>query len=75
MAPVTRTIRTGVVDQFDDARGLGTLLDDDGRRYGFHCTAIADGTRRIEVGARVTFVLAAGHLGRVEARQIMQPTG
>ena len=23
---------------------LGTLLDDDGRRYGFHCTAIADGT-------------------------------
>jgi cold shock CspA family protein len=75
MAPVKRTIRTGIVDEFDDPRGLGTLLGDDGRRYGFHCTAIADGTRHIDVGARVTFILSAGHLGRVEAREIVPPTG
>jgi cold shock CspA family protein len=74
MAPVTRTIHTGVVHEFDDPRGLGTVLGDDGRRYGFHCTAIADGTRHIDVGARVTFILVAGHLGRVEARDIHQPT-
>ncbi len=59
------------MNEFDDPRGLGTVLDDaDGRRYGFHCTAIADGSRRIDVGARVTFLLAPGHLGRVEARAI-----
>jgi len=64
-------IRAGVVDDFDDPRGLGTVLGDDGRRYGFHCTAVADGSRRIEVGTRVTFTTSAGHLGRVEARQIV----
>jgi cold shock CspA family protein len=66
-----RAIRSGVVDEFDDPRGLGTVLGDDGRRYGFHCTAVADGSRSIEVGARITFVLAAGHLGRLEARDIV----
>jgi cold shock CspA family protein len=60
-----------VVAEFDDPRGLGTVLDDQGRRHPFHCTAIADGTRRIDVGARVTFVLEPGHLGRYEARQIV----
>ena len=34
----------------------------------FHCTAITDGSRRIEVGAVVAFVVAAGRLGRLEAR-------
>ncbi|HXQ43630.1 MAG TPA: hypothetical protein VN816_03245 [Acidimicrobiales bacterium] len=67
-----RAIRTGVVSDFDDPRGLGTVLDDDGRRYGFHCTAVADGTRSIDVGARVTFLLIPGHLGRIEARQIVR---
>jgi cold shock CspA family protein len=61
---------TGVVADFDDPRGLGTVLGDDGRRYPFHCTAIADGTRHIEVGARISFTTAAGHLGRVEARHM-----
>jgi cold shock CspA family protein len=69
-----RAIRTGHVTDFDDPRGLGTVLSEDGRRYGFHCTAIADGTRRIDVGVPVTFVLAPGHLGRLEARDIM-PSG
>jgi cold shock CspA family protein len=66
---VTETGR-GVVAEFDDPRGLGTVLDDDGRRHLFHCTAIVDGTRRIDVGVRVTFVLVPGHLGHLEARQI-----
>jgi cold shock protein len=66
-----RGIRTGVVDEFDEPRGLGTVLGDDGRRHPFHCTAIADGSRRIEVGMRVAFLLAAGHLGRLEASAIV----
>jgi cold shock CspA family protein len=68
-------IRTGVVDEFDDPRGLGTVLDDDGRRYGFHCTAVADGSRRIEVGTRVMFTTAAGHRGRIEARGLVPARG
>jgi cold shock CspA family protein len=60
-----------VVAEFDDPRGLGTVLGDDGRRYGFHCTAVADGSRRIEVGTRVIFTTGAGHLGRLEARGLV----
>jgi cold shock CspA family protein len=66
-----RAIRTGVVAEFDGPRGLGILLGDNGHRYWFHCTAIADGTRHIEVGARVSFLVGAGHLGRLEGRDIV----
>ena len=62
--------RTGVVVEFDDPRGLGTVLGDDGRRYPFHCAAIADGTRTVEVGAHVVFAVVAGHRGRDEAQSI-----
>jgi cold shock CspA family protein len=61
---------TGVVIEFDDRRGLGVVLADDGRRLGFHCTAIADGTRTVAVGARVVFWVAPAHLGRYEARNV-----
>jgi cold shock CspA family protein len=58
----------GRVDSFDDPRGYGTVRADDGRGpWFFHCTAIADGTRTIEVGASVTFEVVAGHLGHYEA--------
>ena len=40
----------GVVADFDDERGSGTVTADDGTSYPFHCTAIADGTRTIAVG-------------------------
>jgi len=70
-----RAVRTGVVAEFDDPRGLGTVLGDDGRRYPFHCTAVADGTRRIDVGAPVVFVTGSGHLGRLEARHIVRADG
>ncbi len=67
----SRGIRTGVVDDFDDHRGLGHVHGDDGRRYGFHCTALSDGSRHIDAGTRVTFLLSAGHQGRLEARDIV----
>jgi cold shock CspA family protein len=60
-----------VVATFDADRGLGTLSTDGGRELPFHCTAIADGTRRIAVGAAVVFVVVPGALGRTEARGIV----
>jgi cold shock CspA family protein len=59
----------GRVSAFDDGAGYGTITDPEGEWF-FHCTAIADGTRRIEVDADVAFVLAPGHLGRWEARDV-----
>ncbi len=66
--------RFGTVVAFDERRGLGAVEDQHGVRTGFHCTAIADGTRRIAVGTPVTFVLAPGHHGRMEA-QALHPLG
>ena len=61
----------GRVETFDDPRGYGTVVAADGRGpWFFHCTAIADGTRTIEVGTAVTFEVEAGHLGRYEAVDI-----
>jgi len=59
--------RTGTVTEFDERRGLGTVQADDGRRYPFHCTAVADGSRTVPVGARVLFTVVPGHGGRYEA--------
>jgi cold shock CspA family protein len=61
----------GRVASFDPARGLGTVVDDDGSPYDFHATAIADGSRRIEVGTPVAFDVLPGHRGRDEARGIL----
>jgi CspA family cold shock protein len=65
----------GVVSEFDDERGLGTVTADDGTAYPFHCTAIADGTRSIANGARVTFDVVAGPLGRTEASALQVLSG
>ena len=62
----------GTVVEFDEARGLGTI-DGDGRAYPFHCTAIADGTRTIEVGTAVSFEVRPAGMGRWEATQITTP--
>ncbi len=62
--------RTGTVTSFDDPRGLGEITADDGTVHAFHCTAIADGTRTIEVGTAVHFAVVAGRLGRWEAAAI-----
>ena len=64
------TLRLGRVSGFDEARGLGTVADDAGREWPFHCTAVADGSRTIAVGTSVAFTVAPGHLGRDEAREV-----
>jgi len=64
-------LRTGTVTAFDAPRGLGEVTDDAGGELPFHCTAIADGSRMIDVGTRVAFTTAAGHLGKVEARELV----
>jgi CspA family cold shock protein len=63
-------ICTGTVAEFDDPRGLGTVRSVVGIDYPFHCANIADGTRSIDVGARVTWRVIAGRLGRWEACDI-----
>ena len=57
----------GTVVAFDAHRGLGELEDEHGRRYPFHCTRIADGSRDIPVGAKVDFTVAPGLPGSWEA--------
>jgi cold shock CspA family protein len=64
------TVRTGRVAAFDARRGLGRVDGDDGTSFDFHATAIADGSRHIEEGAAVSFIVAAGHRGRYEALSI-----
>jgi len=62
----------GLVETFDEAVGLGHVVSVDGRRFPFHCIAIADGSRTIAVGTPVRFDLLAT-LGRYEATSI-RPT-
>ncbi|MEN9505738.1 MAG: hypothetical protein RI958_1664 [Actinomycetota bacterium] len=59
----------GVVSSFDDHVGLGQVTADDGRTWLFHCIAIADGSRSIEIGARVDFELMP-KMGQFEARDL-----
>jgi CspA family cold shock protein len=61
--------RLGQVTSFDAAVGLGTVESDDGESHAFHCIEIADGTREIELGARVSFDLLA-KFGAYEAANI-----
>ena len=62
----------GTVADFDEHKGLGAVRSDDGRELPFHCTSIADGSRTVTVGARVTFSVVAGHLGRREAADLAE---
>jgi cold shock CspA family protein len=63
-------IHRGEVTAFDARRGWGTVTDDRAAAFDFHATAIADGSRRIPVGADVTFLVEPGHRGRYEARSL-----
>ena len=63
----------GVITAFDPEIGLGEV-DVDGVILPFHCIAIADGTRNIEVGAEVT-VSSARRFGRVEASRVSRRAG
>jgi cold shock CspA family protein len=55
------------VETFDDARGIGTVVADDGSRFPFHCTAVTDGSRHVDAGADVVFEVVPGRVGRMEA--------
>ena len=66
--------QSGTVTLFDDPAGFGTVTTDDGVEHFFHCTAIADGSRQIAVGARVGFGVGPGRLGRWEATSL-RPLG
>ncbi len=65
-------VATGTVTAFDEHKGLGTVRADDGRELGFHCTRIADGSRTVDAGARVTFSVVAAHRGRWEAVDVAE---
>jgi hypothetical protein len=56
----------GVIESFDDRRGDGVFLSDEGEHLYFHCVSIADGTRHIEPGARAQGERRIGHVGRDE---------
>ena len=56
----------GHIESFDDRRGDGVLLSDDGQRFYFHCVSIANGTRHIEPGVRARGERRVGHVGRDE---------
>jgi cold shock CspA family protein len=67
-APVSSERRHGRVSRYDGDAGLGWVEDaEDGSKFRFHCTQIADGSRRIDVGAEVRFVVIPGRLGQWEA--------
>ena len=65
-------MRRGKVISFDEVKGHGEVEADDGQRLFFHCTAVADGTRSVAVGAYVVFRAVPGHLGRWEARDLVK---
>ena len=58
------------VASFDDHRGYGTLRTADGTELFFHCTALVDGSRTVEVGTEVSAQVVPGRLGRWEAARI-----
>jgi len=63
----------GSVSSWDEHGGYGTVRDDaTGAEHFFHCTAIADGSRTIGEGTRVTFDVVPGRLGRWEAENVVK---
>jgi cold shock CspA family protein len=65
----------GRVTAFDERRGLGEIVSEDGRSFGFHATAIANGSRRIANEAAVEFDVEPGLPGRWEAARIEKMNG
>jgi cold shock CspA family protein len=60
----------GTVTTFDEGRGRGVVTAPDGATFEFHATRLADGTRRIAVGAKVQFEVVPAPHGRWEASRI-----
>jgi cold shock CspA family protein len=64
-------VLTGVVATFDERRGDGVLVSDDAETFYFHCVDIADGTRSIRAGTRVTARRRVGLCGSDEAGDLV----
>ena len=62
-------MKDGTVAEYDVDRGLGSVLGDDGVSYPLHCTQVADGSRNIPAGAKVTFEVLL-KLGKYEATNV-----
>jgi hypothetical protein len=60
----------GTIEAFDAERGLGVLRSVHDVDFGFHCVDIADGTRRIAVGANARARRSVGRLGHDEVTVI-----
>lgn len=67
--------RFGHVIVFDAREGLGVVRDDAGAELPFHCVAISDGTRQIDVGRAVRFVVRPGSPGQWEASALEPQRG
>jgi len=52
---------------FDVEVGVGEVRAESGEAFGFHCTAIAGGSRVIAVGTPVVFSVMPFHGGVVQA--------
>jgi cold shock CspA family protein len=63
------------VRSFDERRGLGEIESDDQETFAFHCTAIANGSRRIAPGTAVEFDVVPGLPGRWEAAGVEPRSG
>lgn len=61
----------GTVESFDPEVGLGLVADSEGRTHAFHCTAISDGSRLIEHGRAVAFIIGPAGPGRWEATTVV----
>ncbi len=70
LVPVGRAPLIGNVVSFDEPRGIGMVECGPDRTVPFHCSAITDGSRKIEVGAVVAVRIVAGRLGVLEARSV-----
>ncbi len=69
VGPVGEVAAVGAVGGTAEEAGLG-----ENGSYPFHCTQIADGSRTVAVGTRVSFGLLAGRAGRWEAADIEAAT-
>ena len=58
----------GHVEKFDFDRGLGMIWSS-GQEFVFHCAEIVDGTRDVNIGESVSFIVAH-RFGLVEASEI-----
>lgn len=65
------TIRLGTVTGFDADAGLGEIEESTGERFAFHCTAITDGSRDIDEGRSVGFLVGPGGPGVWEAVSVV----